>query len=240
MALLILAAPRIAAENLSYRMYMTVAGISVNAGSCRISDSQTSWNGTPAKKVEMAMSTGKGASAFYDVSDTITSYMDRSGRSLFYRKAVNENSKHNIETAEFTYGNGSCSAHLLVRSSGRLVYDKKEEWDCQIFDMLSMMNYTRGLDATGKQSGYTIELPMVNGELVVLQHIVYKGHELVKTATGEKVACIKLSVRDYKYGSERETLVIYVTDDSKHVPVRLDLKLNNSCFLKVLLQDRLI
>lgn len=227
-----------ASELIGYKLYLTAAGISVGAGSCTLSETHTLYNNADAREMRLAMATGVGASVFYEMADTMTSVQDLQGNSLFYRKAVNENDKHNLETADFSEDGTRHRVRLLVKSSGKTVYDRNEESDARIYDMLSMMRYARGLDSKGKIPGYTVKLPMVNGEQVVMQDIVFQGRTRVRTAGGNRKDCLKLSVRDRKYGELRETLVIYVTDDNLHIPVRMDLRLYNgqALYIKALIE----
>ena len=64
---------------------------------------------------------------------------------------------------------------------------------------------------------------MVNGLQVVRQHIVYMGEKRVKADNGKEYNCIVLSIRDRKYGEERETLKAYVTNDENHLPIQLEI-----------------
>lgn len=76
---------------------------------------------------------------------------------------------------------------------------------------------------------------MVNGDMVVQQYIIYQGMEKIKADDGKKYDCLKISVRDYKYGEERETLKAYVTADG-HVPVQLNIIVGVAS-IKALLTD---
>ena len=64
---------------------------------------------------------------------------------------------------------------------------------------------------------------MVNGDLVVDQYLIYEGDKTVKADDRKKYDCMVISVRDRKYGKERETLKAYVTKESPHKPVQLDI-----------------
>ena len=45
-----------------------------------------------------------------------------------------------------------------------------------------------------------------------------------------------ISIRDYKEGKERETVKAYVTNDSKHTPIQLDIILGTGTSIKAVLK----
>ena len=77
---------------------------------------------------------------------------------------------------------------------------------------------------------------MVNGNQVITQYLVYTGNKTVKADDGNTYDCMVVSVRDYKEGKERETLKAYVTNDSMHKPVQLDIILGVGTTIKALLK----
>lgn len=222
-----------------YKLYFSL-GLSAPAGTCSITESTSMYNGTPAKRVRMVMQTSGMVGAFYSLNDTITSYIDNAGRSIYYSKAVHEGSKDVLETAEFLQQN---SVRLTIAKRGEKPYTKTVSSGEQIYDMLSLMKYAETLGnkipaASNRSTASTVPMfsvPMVNGNQVVQQNIHFTGKKSVADAKGKRHDCVVYSVRDFKNGPERETLRIYITDDSKHTPVRLDIVLGQS-YIKALLE----
>ena len=58
----------------------------------------------------------------------------------------------------------------------------------------------------------------------------------IKADNGRTYNCIVVSIKDYKEGKERETVKAYVTNDSQHTPVQLDIKLGVGTSIKALLK----
>ena len=77
---------------------------------------------------------------------------------------------------------------------------------------------------------------MVNGNMVVQQYLVYTGNKKIKADNGRTYDCMVISIRDYKEGKERETVKAYVTNDSRHTPVQLDIILTTGVTIKALLK----
>lgn len=224
------------AETVTYRLGLSLGGRGMAAGTGVYSENHTVYNGKDAVQMKMTLTTNKLADIAFKMRDTITSVQTLRGEPIQYCKIVNEKNTHNIETAEFMRSGGKHNVRLLVRNQERVIYDRSESWDEPVYDMLSMLRYARGIDATNLSEGDVVKIPMVNGELVVVQHIVFEGRERIKDERGDKTDCLRLSVRDYKKGPERETMKVYVTDDSAHIPVRLDIILG-SAVIKAVLND---
>lgn len=219
------------AETVSYQLYMTLGPVSVRTGKAKLDITPVTYRGQRAVHSRLAMQTGSGADVVFTLRDTVQSYYTSSGRSLYYSKTVNEGSRHNFEEAVFDNRNGLFNVELSTwdkLSDKRLEHAEKSSPQ-RIFDMLSLLDYARGIKTGSLVKGREIAvLPMVNGAMVVDQHLIYEGRVNVKTGTGLRKDCLKVSVRDWKYGSERETLVIYADPNDGNLPVRLDIVLGGA------------
>lgn len=233
--LLLIPAALASAENISYKLSLSLAGVSIGAGSGTFSEQPCTYNGADAVKIEMTMSTGRAASILFNLRDTMTSYVTPSGDPIHFSKVLNEGGKHNVETADFTAALNGYHVLFGIRTENGY-YEKRDFSSEQVYDMLSMLKYCRTNDSSSLRPGDSFDIPMVNGDIIVVQHIVFLGKEVVKDGTGKKRTCLELSVRDNKLGHERETLKVYVSDDNQHIPVRLDIDLG-ACIIKAVLND---
>ena len=68
---------------------------------------------------------------------------------------------------------------------------------------------------------------MTDGNGVENQTLIYRGKQRIKMKGSRKVyQCLKLSfVETNGRGKEKEVITFFVTDDAKHIPVRLDMYL---------------
>lgn len=214
------------AETLNYNLYVSAGFVSVRVGESSLTETPSTYNGTDCIRTEMTLSTGKYADKLFSLRDTMISYNSYSGNSLFYQKSTNENSRHDVETAVFTRDLNTYSVNLQAKSyDGTILGSGFENSSERIYDMLSMLSYARSLNSDGIDVGHTVTLPMVNGTQVVRQYIVYEGNKSVKADNGITYNCLVLSIRDKKYGEERETLKAYVTAGKEHLPIQLNIKL---------------
>lgn len=226
----------IMSEQLKYDLSVSVGFINIGIGESAMSDRVVVYNGESVRRLQMIMTSGKTTDALYQIRDTITSYNTLDGQSLYYCKVTNENNRHDRETAIFSQKEGLYKVELVARSKdGLLLSSNIVEEDERIFDMLNMLQFTRQIDSHNLKKGDQVTLQMVNGNLVVRQYIVYEGDKRIKADDGKSYECHVISIRDRKYGEERETLKAYVTKDQAHIPIQLNIKLSLG-YVKALLK----
>lgn len=212
------------AETAVYRLGISLISKGISAGTGTYTEETVRYEGSNALKMTMALNTNKFADVAFKMRDTIASVATLSGAPLYYVKTVHEKNVHKTEVADFTSENGKYFVHMNVKGQdGHLISDRREQSDQPVYDMLSMLHYARRIDSSDITVGQEIQMPLVNGDMVVMQHIIYEGNENVRDESGKRHECMRLSVRDYKNGSERETMRVFVTTDSLHIPVRLDI-----------------
>lgn len=236
--LLLLGFTHVAASDYNFNLYLGLGPVKIAAGTAHLYDQEVLFNGRDAIRTAMEMSTNPTADKLFALRDTIESYNTASGQSIYFRKTINEGSKHNLETAHFSKDNDRFVVNLSTwdMNTGKQT-SKTTEWrPTRIFDLMSMIAYTQSFDTSDSQPGRTESLPMVNGNMVVQQYLVYTGNKKIKADDGRTYDCMVISIRDYKEGKERETVKAYVTNDSKHTPVQLDIILGTGTSIKAVLK----
>lgn len=204
------------AQRVEYNLYLSIGFFNVRIGESFMEDR--------ANSTIMTLTTGPYTDRLYSLRDTMVTYKDEQGATYLYKKITNENSRHDTETAHFSRIGDRNIVNLEAESiDGTPLGSFVGEYSEPVYDMLSMLAYARGLNSNGAQIGTTVTLLMVNGLQVVRQHIVYMGEKRVKADNGKEYNCIVLSIRDRKYGEERETLKAYVTNDENHLPIQLEI-----------------
>ena len=222
------------AESVDYKLSLSLAGISIGAGSCSYRENSVMHEGRDAMQLQLIMSTGRAAGLFYHLRDTVTSVVKPDGTPVSYCKIANEGGVHAVETAAFAQTNDGWSVGIGIDKDGTAPYELNLSYPDKVYDMLSMLKSMRLTDTDNMGEGDVLDIPMVNGNLIVVQHIVCTGKTVIKDGKGDKHNCMEWSVRDNKLEKERETMRVYVTDDGKHIPVRMDIVLGK-CFIKALL-----
>lgn len=221
------------AESVDYKLSLTLAGISIGAGNSTYRETCISHEGRDAVQLQMIMATGRAAGLFYHLSDTITSVVLADGTPVSFCKNANEGGNHAVETAAFTRADDGWNVRIGINKEGSEPYEVMRKNPEKVYDLLSMLKSVRMMDID-MEEGDSLDIPMVNGDLIVVQHIICTGKTTIKDGKGKKHACLEMSVRDHKLGKERETMRVYVTDDDRHIPVRMDIVLGK-CFIKALL-----
>ena len=226
------------AADISFNLYLKVGFINIPAGTAHLYDTGVIYDGRDAIRTAMEMSTNPAADKIFSLRDTIESFNTVNGESLYFKKTVNEGSKHNLETAQFSKDKDRYIVNLDTWNvTTGVKTSHATEWrPTRIFDLMSMIAYTQKIDTTDSEPGRTESLPMVNGNMVVQQYLVYTGNKKIKADDGRTYDCMVISIRDYKEGKERETVKAYVTNDSKHIPIQLDIILGAGTSIKALLK----
>lgn len=237
-ALLLTGALHVSASDYKFNLYLGVGPIKLQAGTAHLYDTEVIYNGKDAIRTAMEMSTNSKADKVFALRDTIESFNTKEGESLYFRKTVNEGSKHNLETAQFSKDNNRFIVNLTTwdMNTGARTSHSTEWRPTRIFDLMSMIAFTQKIDTSDSEPGRTETLPMVNGNMVVQQYLVYTGNKKITADNGRTYDCMVISIRDYKEGKERETVKAYVTNDSKHIPVQLDIILGPGTTIKALLK----
>ena len=102
LALLLLGAQYVSASDYRFNLYLGLGPVRISAGTAHLYDTEVLYNGRPAIRTAMEMSTNSTADKVFVLRDTIESFNTRNGESLYFRKTVNEGGKHNVETAVFS------------------------------------------------------------------------------------------------------------------------------------------
>ena len=237
-ALLLLGAMHVSASDYNFNLYLGIGPVKIPAGTAHLYDTEVIFNGRDAIRTAMEMSTNPTADKLFMLRDTIESYNTAAGESIYFRKTVNEGSKHDLETAQFSKDRDRFVVNLTTwdKNTDKRTSQATEWRPTRIFDLLSMIAFTQKIDTSDSQLGRTESLPMVNGNTVVQQYLVYTGNKNVKADDGRTYNCMIISIRDYKEGKERETVKAYVTNDTKHTPVQLDIILGTGTSIKAVLK----
>ena len=237
-SLLLSGVTHISASDYNFNLYLGLGPIKIPAGTAHLYDTDVIFEGKDAIRTAMEMSTNPSADKVFILRDTIESYNTVKGESIYYKKTVNEGSRHNVETAHFSKDKERFMVILDTwdMNTGTRTNHSTEWRSTRIFDLMSMIAFTQKIDTSDSEPSRTETLPMVNGNMVVQQYLVYTGNKRIKADDGHTYNCMIISIRDYKEGKERETVKAYVTDDSRHTPVQLDIKLGTGTSVKALLK----
>ena len=238
LSFLLLGAIHVNASDYRYNLYLGLGPIKIPAGTAHLYDSEVIFEDMQVIRTAMDINTNPTTDKIFLLRDTIESYNTKDGVSLFYKKTINEGNRHNVETAHYSKDNDRFIVDLNTWDMNTKTLKKHStEWrSTRIFDMMSMIAFAQNIDTSDREIGSTENLPMVNGNKVVQQYMVYTGNKKIKADDRCTYDCMIISIRDYTNGKERETVKAYVTNDSKHTPVLLEIILATGRSIKALLK----
>ncbi len=79
------------------------------------------------------------------------------------------------------------------------------------------------MNPKGWKEGYTVKLDIAGSEELQSAKLVYRGKKTIKADNDRKYPCLVLSYIETEDKKDKEIVRFYVTDDLRHIPVRLDL-----------------
>ena len=71
--------------------------------------------------------------------------------------------------------------------------------------------------------GNTISFTIADGRHIQKALLRYNGKKVIKADNGKKYRCLELSYLEQEEKKNKEIIRFFVTDDSNHVPIRLDM-----------------
>ena len=212
-----------AGEKLTYDLYFNWKFIWVKCGAANYSFRPLKYNGQDALRNDLLFTSNKRCDAVFTMRDTLISYITPQLVPLYFRKGAFEGKHYTVDEVWYTYPNGK--SHVKQKYLGR-----NGEWsehhyesdDCN-YDMLSILSLARSFDPKDYKVGQRIRFPMATGKKVEMQTLVYRGKKDWTANDNNTYRCLVFSLLDYEdTKKDKELLRFYVTDDSRHLPIRID------------------
>jgi len=200
--------PAFIGETLRYAM--SVLGAS--GGELTLSAKETQLDGKPAYKFELSAISNDFLSKIFLVRDYLASWIDpKTFRSLRFEKHTVEGKRVRDDLIEFDY-----EKKLAYRDGKPIGIEEST------LDSLSSLYYIRLLDLEKREP---IELTVVSRRLFPLSVIV-QGRETIKTPAGT-FRTIRVEPKSPSEGllGKGKSLILWLTDDEKKIPVQLKSKL---------------
>lgn len=213
-------------EKLEYSLYFNWKFIWVGAGTATMTTASSTWEGEKAYKSMLLTKTSKKLDGFFMMRDTLESFITEDVVPLYYKKAANEGGKLYIDQVWYSYEGGKTKLKQQYQNRRGEISKYQYESDKCIYDMMSMMQRARSLDPAAIKKGDKLHFPMASGNKVEDITLIYRGKENFRMRnTGETYRCLIFSFVEYEDKKEKEIITFYISDDTNHIPVRLDLNL---------------
>ena len=214
-------------EFLTYNLYYNWKFIWVKAGTASMSVVQSVYGGKPAYRGSLITRGNSKVDNFFVLRDTLMCYSSLDMAPLYYRKGAREGSRYTVDEVFYSYPDGSkchVKQHCLTHDGNHL-WDNRTLDEC-VFDMMNIFLRARSFNPEGWKSGNEIPFTVAEGDGFIPATLRYNGKTVVKGDDGVKYRCLDLSYIERKPNKKpKEIARFFVTDDSNHVPVRIDMNL---------------
>lgn len=215
-------------EEIRYELFFNWKFIWIKAGEATLSTRLITYADAPAYESTLLAATNPRADLIFRLRDTIRTVVTPEIVPLYFMKRCDEGKEMIYDRAWFDYGDGVCTARQTkIYGDGRVRETTYDDSRC-IYDMVSLLLYSRALETSTLTVGQRLQFPMVTGVKVEEQNLIYLGKKDVETLSGANYRCQVFSLVQKKKNKEgvltdQEIIRFYTTDDERHLPVQLDL-----------------
>ena len=214
-------------ERLVYNLHFNWKFVWFKVGTATMDTDLTTFEGKKAWRSSLVTTGNPKLDKFFVMRDTLLSYCDTGLAPLYFRKGSHEGKRYYVDEIWYSYPRGNCRLKKhAITSSGEHLWSETTYKQC-IYDMMSVFLRARNFDASNMKEGDRIPLPISDATNLNNAWLLFRGRETFKVSdTKEKFRCLVFSFIQREGGDNKELIRFFVTDDSNHVPVRLDMFLS--------------
>lgn len=212
-------------EFLAYNLYYNWKFVWVKAGTASLSTVKSTYHGQPAYRSSLITRGNNRTDNMFVLRDTLTSYCSLDMEPLYYRKGAREGKRYNVDQVFYSYNNGRVQTHTSRKHTDGHVDSASKAYTSCVYDMLNIFMRARSFKTDTWKNGHVVNFSIVDGNGLTPAKIQYYGKYYIKGDDGKKYRCLRLSYLEKEKGKFKEIARFYVTDDSNHIPIRLDMYL---------------
>lgn len=215
-------------ESLDYTLRFNWKFIWINAGTASLQTFKTYYKGEPAFSTSLIANSSKGADKIFLLRDTLQTTVSPKLEPLFFQKRCVEGKDIVNEQVSFSMLNGQFRAQIKKTYTDGTVREVDESRESTIYDMVSLLQYVRSLNTKNLTKNSELTFYMAGGRRVDKLPLRYLGYEDIESENGIKYHCqvfslVKTSIGKKGKKTEEEVIRFFTTDDSRHLPIRIDL-----------------
>ena len=215
-------------ESLDYTLRFNWKFIWINAGTASLQTHKTTYLGKPAYQTALIANTSKMADKIFLMRDTLETTVSTQLEPLFFQKRCLEGKDIVNEQVLFSMLNGQFRAQIKKTMDDGTIREVDELRETTIYDMVSLLQYVRSLDTKNLTRDSELTFYMAGGRRVDRLPLRYLGYENIESENGLKYHCqvfslVKTSIGKKGKKTEEEVIRFFTTDDSRHIPIRIDL-----------------
>ena len=210
-------------EFLSYNLYYNWKFVWVKAGTASMSTVSSNYKGKAAYRGSLTTRGNGKLDNMFVLRDTLLCYSTKDLVPLYFRKGAREGKRYTVDEIWYTYSGGRCNLRQQrLHSGGNITARTHSSAEC-VYDMMNIFLRARSFSIAGWKPGHIISFPIADGNGTTPAQLKYRGKKTVKADNGIKYPCIELSYMEKEKGKWKEIVRFYVTDDARHIPIRLDM-----------------
>lgn len=200
-------------EKINFRVYYNLSAIWVAAGEANFTTKLTTLQGKPVYHIVGDGQTYKSYDWFFKVRDKYETFLD--AETLLPRKFIRK-----VEEGDTKF-----SHYVVFDRMQQKAFSNNKTFPVPqcVQDVLSAIYYARNIDYSKYQPGAKIPFSMFLDDEVFHLYIRYVGKERITTKYGTfnaiKIMPLLIEGTIFKGG---ENMVVYVSDDANHIPLRVD------------------
>lgn len=210
-------------EHLSYNLYFNWKFVWVKVGTASMYVADSRYDGHPAYKSGLTTRGNKKADKMFVLRDTLLCYTTKDLVPLYYRKGAEEGKRYRVDEIRYSYSGGKCRVSQSRRHTDGRIDKRRFASDECVYDMMSIFLRARSFNTEGWKAGHTVRFPIADGDGTNPAMLKYRGKKKIKADNGVKYRCLELSYVETDKGKNKEIARFFVTDDTNHIPVRLDM-----------------
>lgn len=210
-------------EFIAYNLYFNWKFVWVPAGTASMSTVETVYKGKKAFRTSLITKSSEAVDKMFMMRDTLLVYSTRDLAPLYYRKGSHEGSRYYVDEVNYSYPDGKCAVNIRHQHNDGSVTKEQKTYEKCVYDMLNIFLVARNYDPKNWKVGHTIPVDITGFSELVKAKLVYQGKSTVKADNGKNYKCLELSYIEKDEGKDKEIVRFFVTDDSRHIPIRLDL-----------------
>ncbi len=215
-------------EFLTYNLYFNWKFVWVKAGYASMSVVQSRFNGEDAYRCSLTTRGNGRLDNYFLMRDTLLCYASTDMAPLYFRKGAREGERYTVDEVWYSYADGTSQAKMRrLNNDGKVTHRTEVSQKC-ITDMLNLFLRARSFSPKGWKKGYVLSLQVADGNGTEKGQLTYEGIETIKADNGKKYRCLALTYAEWSKRKQKYVKIstFYVTDDSNHIPIRIDLFLN--------------
>lgn len=213
-------------EKITYELYFNWNFVWMKAGSAIFLTSKANYKGHEGFRSYLITRTSKSLDNYFMMRDTLTGIFTNDNVPLYYLKGAYEGKKYRRDEVWYNYEGGKTQiTQRFQNPAGKVTTEKHSSQEC-VYDMMSLMQRARSMNASDFKKGQKKHFKMADGNDIDDVFVIYRGTETIAMKTGKrKYNCLVFSFMENEKGKDKEIIRFFITDDPNHVPVRLDMNL---------------